>query len=72
MNYVLVETHNFIHPQHTRIEDHAKTMGEDHPDADLHPEATGLAAQVVKVWYWPCGSTIIGTDVYRLTKPNTH
>jgi hypothetical protein len=24
-------------------------MGKDHPDADLHPEATGLAAQIVKV-----------------------
>jgi hypothetical protein len=24
-------------------------MGKEHPDADLHPEATGLAAQIVKV-----------------------
>lgn len=24
-------------------------MGKDHPDADLHPEATGLAAATVKV-----------------------
>ena len=34
--------------KHTVQPGYTANMGKDHPDADLHPEATGLAAQTVK------------------------
>jgi hypothetical protein len=46
-------------------------MGKDHPDADLHPEATGLAALTVKVPSVAPNSDIHYTNVARLTPPNT-
>lgn len=42
-----------LHSQHNITAIHSNltgiNMGKDHPDADLYPEATGLAAGVVKV-----------------------
>lgn len=54
----LTSQHVYTLTKHTLVTIHttrfAKTtdlanMGKDHPDANLHPEATGLAAKTVQV-----------------------
>ena len=45
-------------------------MGSDYPDADLHPEATGLAAQTVKVGLVPSTENRM-TDFNRLMQLKT-
>ena len=49
-------------------------MGKDHPDADLHPEATGPAAAIVKVTTMNCIVPITVTDmiVTRHMKQRIH
>jgi hypothetical protein len=48
----------YTSPEHTLVATHTThfakattpaNMGKDHPDANLHPEATGLAAKTVRV-----------------------